>query len=144
MRRILFFFASVCLCALAFLILQFGSRPAHQEMAAEGAKPRVVTAYGKLPLSFEANQGQSAGHHRSVERGSGRKLSVLLQIPPGHHASEKAQTRPNRGDGIPRAPRTDRRLARSFPDRLAIDVQQRKAESFIDDDSPGVSLRRQN
>ena len=49
MRRISFFIASLGLCAIAFLILKSGGPTAHQEMAAEAARSRVVTAYGKLP-----------------------------------------------------------------------------------------------
>ena len=38
------------------------------------AKPKVVDAYGKLPLSFEANQGQSNARVKFVSRGSGYTL----------------------------------------------------------------------
>jgi hypothetical protein len=37
-------------------------------------KPKVVDAYGKLPLSFEANQGQSDAQVRFLSRGSGYTL----------------------------------------------------------------------
>src|SRR5947208_15594855 len=38
------------------------------------AKPKVVDAYGKLPLSFEANQGQNDARVKFVSRGSGYTL----------------------------------------------------------------------
>jgi hypothetical protein len=38
------------------------------------ANPRVVEAYGHLPLSFEANQGQTAAEVKFLARGSGYAL----------------------------------------------------------------------
>jgi hypothetical protein len=38
------------------------------------ANPRVVGAYGQLPLSFEANQGQTASEVKFLARGSGYAL----------------------------------------------------------------------
>ncbi len=37
-------------------------------------EPKVVDAYGKLPLSFEANQGQSDAQVKFLSRGSGYTL----------------------------------------------------------------------
>jgi hypothetical protein len=37
-------------------------------------KPKVVDAYGKLPLSFETNQGQSDAQVKFLSRGSGYTL----------------------------------------------------------------------
>src|SRR5437660_12454475 len=37
-------------------------------------KPQVLAAYGKLPLSFEANQGQTDPQVRFLSRGSGYTL----------------------------------------------------------------------
>ena len=37
-------------------------------------EPQVVEAYGKLPLSFEANQGQTDGQVKFLSRGSGYTL----------------------------------------------------------------------
>ena len=93
MRRISFFFASLGLCALAFLILQFGSPTAHQEITAEAAKPRVVAAYGKLPLSFEANQGQTDKQVKFLSRGRGYTLfltptEAVLSLRKGSAESE--------------------------------------------------------
>src|SRR6266849_749169 len=38
------------------------------------AKVRVAENYGRLPLSFEANRGQTAGHVKFLSRGSGYNL----------------------------------------------------------------------
>jgi hypothetical protein len=39
-----------------------------------GANPRVVEAYGQLPLGFEANEGQTAAEVKFLARGSGYAL----------------------------------------------------------------------
>jgi hypothetical protein len=41
---------------------------------ADPAEPRLVEAYGKLPLSFEANQGQTERQVKFLSRGSGYSL----------------------------------------------------------------------
>lgn len=41
---------------------------------AEAGKPQVVAAYGKLPLSFEVNQGQADPQVRFLSRGQGYSL----------------------------------------------------------------------
>src|SRR5437667_10576046 len=38
---------------------------------------RVSESYGKLPLGFEANQGQTAGQAKFLSRGSGYQLSLM-------------------------------------------------------------------
>jgi hypothetical protein len=38
------------------------------------AQARLVGTYGKLPLSFEANQGQASGQVKYLSRGSGYAL----------------------------------------------------------------------
>jgi hypothetical protein len=42
--------------------------------AAPGANPQLVAAYGRLPLSFEANRGQTAASVKFVSRGPGYAL----------------------------------------------------------------------
>jgi hypothetical protein len=41
---------------------------------APGAKPQLVATYGKLPLSFEVNQGQADEQVKFVSRGRGYAL----------------------------------------------------------------------
>jgi hypothetical protein len=58
------------------------------------AKPRLIEAYGKLPLHFEANQGQVEGTVRYLSRGSGYGLfltstEAVLTLRRGNQASEK-------------------------------------------------------
>src|SRR5215471_2373538 len=50
--------------------------PAASEPA-PAVKQRVVQEYGKLPLSFEANQGQVDGRVKFLSRGPGYQLSLL-------------------------------------------------------------------
>src|SRR3989441_930914 len=40
----------------------------------QASKPQVLAAYGKLPLSFEANQGQTEPQVKFLSRGSGYTL----------------------------------------------------------------------
>ena len=42
--------------------------------APQAAQPRLATAYGKLPLSFEINQGQTDPQVKFLSRGSGYSL----------------------------------------------------------------------
>ena len=42
--------------------------------APQAANPRIVDSYGKLPLSFEANQGQTDSQVKFVSRGTGYSL----------------------------------------------------------------------
>src|SRR5712692_1002013 len=42
--------------------------------AAESAKPRIIQKYGQLPLTFEANQGQTDRRVKFLSRGSGYTL----------------------------------------------------------------------
>ncbi len=45
-----------------------------RSVAKQGAKAQVVEAYGKLPLSFEANRGQSDPQVKFLARGKGYTL----------------------------------------------------------------------
>ncbi|MGB4783446.1 MAG: hypothetical protein WAQ77_01930, partial [Candidatus Acidiferrum sp.] len=52
---------------------QAGSRQALLEQP-EGSRANIEAAYGKLPLSFEANRGQADAHVQFISRGSGYTL----------------------------------------------------------------------
>ena len=57
-------------------------------------KPRLIEAYGKLPLYFEANQGQVDGTVRFLSRGSGYQLfltstEAVLTLGRANQTSEK-------------------------------------------------------
>ena len=52
---------------------QAGSRQALLEQP-EGSRANIEAAYGKLPLSFEANRGQTDAHVQFISRGSGYTL----------------------------------------------------------------------
>ena len=69
---------SLCLVAVATTLLQIKS-PLKNGHAGRTAIPpvanaRIVEAYGKLPLSFEANQGQIDSEVKFLSRGSGYSL----------------------------------------------------------------------
>ena len=60
-------------------LVQLGEAPIPSEPVApvaadEPSRLRADEAYGKLPLSFEVNQGQTDGHVKFLSRGSGYSL----------------------------------------------------------------------
>src|SRR5277367_5108759 len=82
--------------AIAFSFLFFANRSSHKQTETKTlpsaskslgannaglavASPEVMQAYGQLPLSFEANQGQSAADVKYLGRGDGYLLSLRGQ-----------------------------------------------------------------
>src|SRR5580698_8758498 len=66
-------FVSTLVAATAPLAIAAG--PASQQPGnAAAAKAHVAQNYGKIPLSFEANQGQAVKSVKFVSRGSGYSL----------------------------------------------------------------------
>src|SRR5437660_11567969 len=61
----------------------------------QATKPKVLAAYGKLPLSFEANQGQTDPKAKFLSRGSGYTLfltsteAVLMLTKADAHAKRR-------------------------------------------------------
>src|SRR6202158_5096281 len=45
--------------------------PSHRRANDATSKPRVLEAYGKLPMAFEANRGQTDQGGKFISRGSG-------------------------------------------------------------------------
>ena len=72
--------ALLALGLLGTAVVELGSgpglehKPNSSAKIAKANKPQVVEAYGKLPLSFEANQGQSDSRVDFLSRGSGYTL----------------------------------------------------------------------
>ncbi len=81
--------------------------------AAKPATARIEANYGKLPLSFEANQGQSDPQVRFLSRGYGYSLfltdsAAVLALNSGDPASKKlAQTPAAKGKSRPETAKTD-------------------------------------
>ncbi len=50
------------------------ARPALEEALPKAAQPRALEGYGRLPLIFEANQGQTNPQAQFLSRGSGFTL----------------------------------------------------------------------
>jgi hypothetical protein len=86
--------------------------------AAAAAEARVSETYGKLPLHFEANRGQTHEDVRFLARGSGYSLfltptgAVLTLIKPESLARKRAA----RGSSRPRGPATGTVLRMTFAD----------------------------
>ena len=102
------------LAALAPAFRPSPHRATHQPISASGAPPRLAANYGKLPLSFEPNRGQSAGPVKFLSRGRGYTLfltgdEAVLTLPrAGQMANGKGQmakvaptfrARPEPGEG---------------------------------------------
>ena len=73
--------------------------------------PQVMKAYGQLPLSFEANQGQSAADVKYLSRGNGYLLSLrgqeadlTFRQAPAAHPVATNRLRMYRTRRVPRAP----------------------------------------
>ena len=82
-KRIVIYWVGVCLSFLALVLFGFHGKleapksPAgeHRISARAGAvRPRLVASYGKLPLSFEVNQGQTASQVKFLSRERGYTL----------------------------------------------------------------------
>src|SRR5436190_20238117 len=75
---------------------------------AAAAEARVSQSYGKLPLHFEANQGQTHQDVRFLARGSGYSLyltageAVLVLTKPNPDAKRDAHSTPERRGTQPR------------------------------------------
>ena len=85
----------------------FVHRPDSPPRIAKANKPQVVEAYGKLPLSFEANEGQTDSRVDFLSRGSGYSLfltpteavlalrkPVASSGPPTRHTDSEAEEAP--------------------------------------------------
>jgi len=79
-----------------------------------------MASYGKLPLSFESNQGQSDGRVEFLSRGSGYTLhltaneaGLALQKAPSRGKNQKAKIR-DAGLAAEQSPRTSAVCARDL------------------------------
>jgi len=68
--------AAVCLLQLA---LALGSQPSLAQSAPAAGKAQITQDYGKLPISFEANQGQTDKRVKFLARGQGYGLFLTGQ-----------------------------------------------------------------
>ncbi len=107
-------------------------------VASGGGGPRLALGYGKLPLSFEANQGQSDELVKFLARGQGYSLfltpteAVLsLRAPAQHKRSAAERDQPAQRDTVVRM-----RLvgANTQPEVTGLDPLPGKSNYFIGDD----------
>jgi hypothetical protein len=92
------FLAIVCFGLLQRMQAAENTFPDHQVFAAStNIQPKLVASYGKLPLSFEANQGQVRGPVKFLSRGRGYALflsgdeAVLTLERASQNANRKSQ-----------------------------------------------------
>jgi hypothetical protein len=69
--KILFGLFLLCAASLAALYPALQTKPREAPRASAANQPRIVQAYGKLPLAFEANRGQTDGQVKFISRGHG-------------------------------------------------------------------------
>ena len=78
MKRKAFVLFFLCLLLVATMLVHVQNtlpkRDVLTKEVAEAPKQRIVETYGKLPLSFEANQGQTAPEVKFISRGPGYNL----------------------------------------------------------------------
>jgi len=67
-------FVSCGLILVSWVLVQFAIRSSLFAPADPSHRPNLEAAYGKLPLSFEVNQGQTDEEVRFVSRGHGYAL----------------------------------------------------------------------
>src|SRR5438876_6180112 len=85
----------VLLLALALASCAPASATHPSTESPQATKPQVLAAYGKLPLSFEANQGQTEPQVKFLSRGSGYTLfltsteAVLMLTKTDAHAKHR-------------------------------------------------------
>ncbi len=100
--------ALLTLGLLGVAVVGLGSRPglARESYSAANTpaanKLQVVEAYGKLPLSFEANEGQTDNHVDFLSRGSGYTLFLTPTEAVLALRKPVASNRPRRDNGTPR------------------------------------------
>ena len=93
--------AFLCTVGTAVLRLDPGVGHPPRRSAPQQTEPHIVANYGKLPLSFEANQGQADPQVKFLSRGQGYSLfltatEAVLQLripaPPGQAADSRPIT----------------------------------------------------
>ena len=96
--------------------------------AVSGAQPRMVESYGKLPLSFEINKGQTDSQVKFLSHGSGYSLfltgneAVLAPRKPVQIANGKRQMANGVAQGSPFNPA-------AFPGRLRTPATESESDS---------------
>jgi hypothetical protein len=153
MRRKLFAFCMVCLAAVAMAPAQHklshSSHPAPldaQPANAPASRAGILAAYGKLPLHFETNRGQTDAHVDFLAHGNGYTVfltrdnaTLLLRAQSGEDPA-LSQARPGSGDHSKSASRlaTSVRLALTGanpqPEVEALDAQSGKSNYLIGND----------
>jgi hypothetical protein len=70
----LLFLCLICAAALVLVLHNAATKETLQAAKPDASHPQVVAAYGKLPLAFEINEGQTDSQVKFLSRGSGYTL----------------------------------------------------------------------
>src|SRR5215469_4109117 len=103
MKSSVFFATALCLSCFAALPLLFHRQPSkklsqREESAHAASVPNhaaVLNNYGKIPLSFEANQGQADPRVKFLSRSG--QMTLLLTLDEALMAFAGSAPEPNRG-----------------------------------------------
>ena len=124
-----------------FTLVQAGSGQATGERdgAALPQHPASGSVYGKLPLSFEPNQGQTAGEVQFLSRGRGYTLFLsssdsVLALHRGHRGTRAERREPGPSADAPAALRMHLVGANSSAPGVAEDALPGKSNYFIGND----------
>src|SRR3990172_5483924 len=103
MRRVILLTGLLTLAASA--VLRTGNRiPQSLTTRRNISQPRLIEAYGRLPLAFEANQGQTDARVKFLSRGSGYTLfltstEAVLRLQKPEVRSQKSEAKGESASG---------------------------------------------
>jgi hypothetical protein len=148
MKRNLFALCMVCLAALAIAPawhkLSHSSHfaPLHAQLANPPAsQAQILAAYGKLPLNFEKNHGQTDGRVDFLAHGNGYTVfltrdnaTLLLRAPSGEDASSTRPGPPSASNRLASSVRLALAGANPHAEVEALDPQLAKSNYLIGND----------
>jgi len=129
-KRSVIYWVGVSLSLLAAVLFTFHGRlqvpkslPGRLRGSGVGteSRPRLVASYGKLPLSFEVNQGQTDAQVKFVSRGRGYTLfltgdEAVLELQESGVRSQESEARiQDSGFGIQESGRTTQSFGERRP-----------------------------
>ena len=129
-----------CLALISFSILLLSGAPGtaksgRSAQVSKAAKYRVAKAYGKLPLSFEANRGQTDGKVKFLSRGRGYTLFLTPTEAVLSLSKPKSKTGPARSESHRAVVRMQLVGANPNPEILGVNKLRGKSNYFIGNDS---------
>ena len=132
--------AYLCLVLVATMLLQVQNTLPKGNVLTEGVpgttQQRIVETYGKLPLSFEANQGQTDSRVKFISRGPGYTLflnstEAVLSLPSRDRKGARSSPSPPEGRTVLRMQLV---VANPHPEVVGLEELPGKSNYFIGND----------